>query len=221
MKVRAHLLKVSRTAHYYTFGQPSPGVRYFWIVCHGYGQLARNFITKFDVLPTDHHFVLAPEGLSRFYWQGLSGQVAASWMTREDRLDEIEDYANYLQALYHHFRPQLSSRVKVILLGFSQGCATQVRWITRHFPSFDYLLLWAGTIPEDIDYLPPQSYLSDKKIHLIWGTDDPYLTDERIAWHRQLIADQQLQVVESTFSGKHTVDREMLLRWVRDFLAEE
>ncbi len=218
MKVGAHSLKVTRTAHYYTLGKPGPDVRYFWIACHGYGQLARHFITKFDVLPADRHFVLAPEGLSRFYWQGLSGKVAASWMTSADRLDEIEDYANYLQILYEQFRPQLPSGVKVILFGFSQGCATQMRWVMRHFPAFDHLIFWAGTIPEDIDYLPHQKYFSDKSLHVIYGTDDPFLTAERIAWHRQLLTDQQLTVEESTFAGKHTVDREALRQWVGHFL---
>lgn len=220
MKAQAHSLKIAKTAHYYTLGQPGPEVRYWWIACHGYGQMARRFINKFDVLPANRHFVLAPEGLSRFYWQGFGGDVGASWMTREDRLDEIEDYANYLQLLYEKFLPHFSPGIKIILLGFSQGCATQVRWIMRHFPRFDHLVLWAGTIPEDLDYLPYHDYFSDKQLHVVYGTADPFLTEERLAWHRNLITEQQLEVTVDTFPGKHTVDREALLRWVGRFLPE-
>ena len=35
---------------------------------------------------------MAPEGLSRFYLEGFSGKVGATWMTREDRLNDIDNY---------------------------------------------------------------------------------------------------------------------------------
>lgn len=142
--ITIHTISISKTAHYYTIGTAGKHVRYCWIICHGYGQLAQHFIRKFDVIAKEDTFVLAPEALSRFYTEGLTGKVGASWMTKEDRLDEITDYSNYLTTLYNEFIPQFSNDVKIILLGFSQGCATQVRWIMQAFPKFDHLVLWAG-----------------------------------------------------------------------------
>lgn len=211
--MESHAITVPRTARYFTLGTPSPQIRYFWLVCHGYGQLAGQFIRKFESILDDTTFVLAPEGLSRFYWQGVSGDVGASWMTKEDRLSEIEDYANYLSALYERYTSQLPSDVKIILMGFSQGCATQIRWMANRLPHFHHLLLWAGALPEDIDYHPHHGYFEGKNIDFFYGANDSYLTPERIEAHRQIIVQSGLKVQMHTFDGQHEVDREALREW--------
>lgn len=213
--IASHRMPVQRTAHYYTIGTPGVDIQYCWFVCHGYGQLAQNFIRKFDVLAAKDTLIVAPEGLSRFYTKGLTGEVGASWMTKEDRLDEIADYANYLHTLYQQFFTQLGAHTRFILLGFSQGCATQLRWILKMLPAFDYLVLWAGTIPEDLDYLPHQSYFSDKKCHFVYGTKDPFVTPAWLQTQQELIEKQHLHFEIATFEGVHTVDR-MALKKLSD-----
>ncbi|MFN7116110.1 MAG: alpha/beta hydrolase [Saprospiraceae bacterium] len=208
--IEHHTIPVTKTAHYYTIGTPGKHVQYCWIACHGYGQLAQYFIRKFDVIAKGDTLIIAPEGLSRFYTEGLSGKVGASWMTKEDRLLEIEDYTNYLTTLYNYFIPQLADNVQIILLGFSQGCATQMRWITRAFPAFHHLILWAGLVPEDLNYLSHQHYFADKKLHFIYGTEDPFITPERLQQHEQLIDNQQLKLEISTYQGAHSIDRAAL-----------
>lgn len=205
--IQSRTISISKTAHFYTIGSPGKTIKYCWIVCHGYGQLAKYFIRKFDVLATEDTFIIAPEGLSRFYTEGLTGNVGASWMTKEDRLLEIEDYVNYLSTLYDHFVPQLAEDVQIILLGFSQGCATQVRWIMQRFPRFDALVLWAGLVPEDLDYVPHHDYFAARKLHFVYGTNDPFITEERLLAHEQLLKEQQLDFQIHTFEGDHTVDR--------------
>ncbi len=208
--ITAHKINIQKTAHYYTLGSPGNHIKNFWIICHGYGQLASNLIKKFTEIDDGSTFVLAPEGLSRFYWEGVSGAVAASWMTREDRLDEIEDYTRYLQLLYDTFRSQLPQKITINLLGFSQGCATQCRWIMREFPEFDHLILWAGLLPEDLDYRPFQDYFNNKKTIFIYGLNDPYVTPERLQWQADFAKEQGLNMEVKTFAGKHEIDREML-----------
>jgi predicted esterase len=208
--ITEHTRKVSRTARYCTIGKANKHTRYFWICCHGYGQLAKNFIRKFDGIASEHTFILAPEGLSRFYWGGFSGDVVASWMTKEARLDEIEDYTGYLQDLYDHFTARMSDEVKIILFGFSQGCATQMRWICNTLPAFDSLVLWAGTVPDDIDYKPYLDYFDHKDIHFVLGKQDEFLTPQRLEAYQQLVATTGLRWQEHFFDGKHVVDREVL-----------
>ena len=205
-----HKIKVTKTAHFSTIGKPGPNIKYCWIVCHGYGQLAKNFIRKFDQFDDGQTLVIAPEGLSRFYWGGFTGEVVASWMTKGDRLDEIADYANFLSTLYQEFIPQLSPDVKIILLGFSQGVATQFRWVMRAFPRFHHLILWAGLVPEDLDYRLHQAYFADKQLHFIYGTKDPFLTDKRLAFHQEVIQKNNLIISVETFNGEHKVDRKVL-----------
>jgi len=154
--------------------------------------------------------VIAPEGLSRFYWQGLTGDVVASWMTKHDRLDEIADYSHYLQALYDQFVPQLSENVQINLLGFSQGVATQCRWILDRKPVFHNLILWAGLLPEDLDYLPLQDYFASKQLYLVYGTADPLVKEEYLQWQAGFAKAQGLTYELLTFNGKHTVDRPTL-----------
>jgi predicted esterase len=203
-------MRVSRTARYYTLGKPGPSIRYCWIVCHGYGQLARNFIRKFDVLESEDTLVIAPEGLSRFYWGGVSGVPVASWMTSEGRLEEIEDYTHYLSALYDHFTQQLPDDVQIILLGFSQGVATQFRWITRRLPDYHSMIVWAGRIPEDIDYSPHLSYFNHKPLHFVVGDQDEFLSPERLENYREEVKQHGLNWQEHHFHGTHTVDRKTL-----------
>ncbi len=203
-------IQVPRTAHFYSIGQAGPHVKNFWIVCHGYAQLARHFIRKFDVLAGNDTFILAPEGLSLFYWAGMSGEVSASWMTKEHRLDEIDDYTRYLSILYDQFAPQMAEDVRITLLGFSQGCATQCRWIERATPKFDRLILWAGRTPEDIDYQALKSYFEGKSMYFVHGNNDPFIRHEQLEWQRQFAAQQGLSFETIPFDGKHEVKREVL-----------
>lgn len=215
--IKHHSIPVIRTAHYATLGEVGPHIRYFCIACHGYGQLASRFIRKFEAVEREDTFILAPEGLSRFYWGGLTGDVVASWMTKGNRLDEIADYSKYLSTLYELYTSQLHPDVKIMLLGFSQGCATQVRWLMREKPHFHQLTLWAGAIPEDIDYSPERDYLADKDILFVYGTKDQFLTPERIAMHNELIKEKGLTVRQRTFEGEHTIDRDMLATVFQEF----
>ena len=208
--INAHKIKIQKTAHYYTIGTPGTHIKDFWIVCHGYGQLASNLIKKFTEIEDGSTFVLAPEGFSRFYWGGVSGNVAASWMTKQDRLDEIADYTRYLRHLYDTFIDKLPENVRITLLGFSQGCATQCRWIMREFPIFDHLILWAGLLPEDLDYTPHRAYFNNKKTIFVYGKEDQYVTPERLQWQEDFAKSQGINFEVLTFEGKHEIDRKLL-----------
>lgn len=213
MEPSLHALPVTRTAHYAKLGEAGPHIRKIWIVTHGYGQLSKTFINRFHAVMDEETLVIAPEGLSRFYWGGFDGPVVASWMTREDRLDEIADFCNMLDQLYQHYVPQCHPEVEIILLGFSQGTATQVRWIMRSFPKFDYLILWAGQLPEDLDYRPHLAYFEDKQLHAAYGSDDPFLTDERKKLMNDILQESGLSFTLFSYEGKHKVDKQALVSW--------
>ena len=208
--MKEHKVIVPRTAHYYTIGEAGAHVKDFWMVCHGYGQLAKNFIRKFDVLDNGKTLVVAPEGLSKFYWQGFTGEPVASWMTREHRLDEIEDYTRYMRQLYDHYIQQLPKDVRITLLGFSQGVATQFRWILKEYPFFHRLIAWAGTLPDDLDYSIHHNYLQTKEIHFVYGKQDQFLTPKRLESLFDFAKKQMLIFEVTTFEGKHVVNRATL-----------
>ena len=97
-------IRVARTARYYTLGSAGPHLREIWLVCHGIRQLARRFLPRFAGLDDGKRLIVAPEGLSRFYLHGPESRdkkipIGATWMTREDRENEITDYVEFLDAV--------------------------------------------------------------------------------------------------------------------------
>ena len=87
--MQERFIRVPRTARYHVLGDPATA-RMVWVLLHGYGQLARFFLNKFEGLE-DGLLIAAPEGLSRFYLDAQHQRVGATWMTREDREHEIGD----------------------------------------------------------------------------------------------------------------------------------
>ncbi|BDS13676.1 alpha/beta hydrolase [Aureispira anguillae] len=207
--MQPHQIKFPRTAHYYTLGHPSPKIKKFFLVFHGYGQLASRFIHKFDDLGEDC-LIVAPEGFSRFYWNEAKGIVGASWMTKADRLSEIEDYCNYIEHLYFHYKNQLSEEVEINILGFSQGGATALRWIERNRPQFDNLILWGAGFPTDLTYLPMEKYLAHKKLYVVYGRQDEYLSSKRLQEQQAFTKAQKLNFKMIWFEGKHVINRTVL-----------
>ena len=138
-------------------------------------------------------------------------------MTSGDRLDEIADYTNYLQTLYDTYVPQLAEDVEITLLGFSQGCATVVRWALAKHPKFNNLILWAGSFPEDIPYHEKANYWKDKQLFFAYGTEDQLLSEERRQIGFDVIADKKLEVTTFSFAGKHVVDKEALMDFVQQY----
>src|SRR5205085_1646814 len=73
-------------------------------------------------------------------------------MTREDRLSDIEDNGEYLDALHAHILASLGGASPTFTaLGFSQGVATVARWLERTRVHVDPALLWGSTIPGHVD----------------------------------------------------------------------
>jgi predicted esterase len=80
----------------------------------------------------------------------------------------------------------------------------------REFPEYDHLILWAGLLPEDLDYTPHQKYFNIKKTFFIYGKDDQYVTPERLKWHEDFAREQGIKYEVHTFEGKHEIDRQLL-----------
>lgn len=200
-----------RTARYYTLGTPSAAIRNLWVVCHGYGQLGRYFLRHFSNLDDGKTLVVAPEALSRFYLDGFSGRVGATWMTKEDRLAEIEDQATYLNLLLKELLSQLPQDVRVTVLGFSQGGATVCRWLAIGQVPVHRLVLWAASFPEDIDFATGKAAFEHLPVAVVYGTQDEFITPEKLEQKKQLMAQLGITPQVYTFEGGHTIHAGTLL----------
>ena len=207
-----HHLAVTRTARYYQQGELSAQTRQVWFVCHGYGQLAAYFSRHFTFLAAANPdtVIIAPEGLSRFYLQGNGGRVGASWMTRDDRLHEIDDHIGFLNQLAASVLTECSADVHITVLGFSQGTATVSRWLTRTPLRPHHLILWAGSFPEDIDTALAQQLLSGPKITLVVGTEDEYISVAQATRQQKHLVELGASPQLITFAGKHELNRAVL-----------
>lgn len=209
MPAQHRTLHVPRTAHLHQLGTLSPATRHIWIVCHGYGQLARYFIRHFEVLEDEETVVLAPEGLSRFYLQGFSGRVGATWMTKEERLSDIADYVGYLNLVLKDALLAATS-AEVHVLGFSQGAATVCRWLAQLEKPIAQLVLWAGVFPEDMEMTQAQKTLANTRLTYVYGLQDEYVAEGRIQEQLDRVAQIGLQPTVITFDGKHELNAQVL-----------
>lgn len=180
-------------------------------VLHGYGQLAPYFIRKF--VAQEDYFIVAPEGMHRFYLNGSSGRVGASWMTKEERLDDIEDNCNWLCELHSQITRE-NKFEKIIVLGFSQGGATAARWYFDQRMNADHLIMWASVFPPDLN--PDELLKKDGKgHHFVLGTEDEYFDQEE---QKQAIAFYTEHGFKTTqFVGKHDICLSTLTQILNQF----
>lgn len=210
-----HHLTVPRTARYYTLGTPGADTRAVWIVAHGYGQLAADFIARFAPVDDGAHVIVAPEALNKYYHDtrpgaSSSSMVGATWMTKEDRSSEIADQITYLDALYATiFREVARDAVRVTALGFSQGVATIARWLSHTRLPIDRAIFWSGILPEE-SLLTKDSALRRADVVLVYGLRDDFATAERVM--RQIASFQAVDksFTQMEFAGGHRLDDETL-----------
>lgn len=210
-------IEVTRKAHIYINEKVQASTRYIWIAAHGYGQTGSRILSKFNQVDSKVHNVICPEGLSLFYWGGVQGPHAASWMTSRNRLDEIDDFCNYLDAVYDQYVVPYPS-CKIILLGFSQGATTLYRWVHKSKRQFDYFINWAGWFPEDIDMSEVSSLFESKHL-LVYGDEDPYLTEERTTAMNGHLQKASMNPMVDTFNGKHEVDKVKLSEIINSYIS--
>ena len=193
----------------YEIINPSQSPKMVIYVLHGYGQLAKFFIRKFQHLSKDI-MIVAPEGMHRFYLKQSSGRVGASWMTKEARESDITDTINWLNVLDKQISEQYSI-TKRILIGFSQGGATAARWETLGTVSFDEMVLWACVFPPDLELNTEASRV--KNPYFVIGDKDEFYTSDQQGKLINYYENMGFKCI--TYEGKHDVDDETLNEIIR------
>ena len=215
MNVVSHHIRVVKRARYYTIG-PQSGAEEIWLVCHGYGQLATKFINGFTTIATPERLIVAPEGLHRFYLDpppapAAQRRVGATWMTREDRENDIADYIDYLDQLVSEVLAQ-SPLARLRVLGFSQGSATLLRWAVRASRVPDQLIVWAGEVPDDVDWNMGAKKLAATGIDVVRGDEDELMPETVLQRNIDRLTAVGLHYKLHGFSGAHQLDDGLLRR---------
>lgn len=214
MTAHEHHLTVTRTARYHTLGDAA-SAREAWFVLHGHAQLSAYFIRHFAPFDDGSRLIVAPEALNRFYiertsWKGAGhARVGATWMTREDRLAEINDYVGYLDRLHGDV---LGGRaLPVTVLGFSQGVAAACRWLARGKATAQRLVLWAGPLPPELEG-EAAAPLRGLDIVRVLGDQDDLADPAAILAEDALFGRMGLTGEKVSFAGGHALDEATLRR---------
>ena len=195
-----------RTARYLTWGEVESAAE-VWFVLHGYSMLAASFLRWFEPAARPGRLLVAPEGLSRAYFEEKgTRRVGASWMTKEDREAEIEDYVRYLDLLAERILAGVPGSPRVEIHGFSQGTATACRWVAFGRRTASRLLLWGGSVPPDLPLDRYGPLLARRGLELAIGTRDRYISAADVDREQARLAAAGLTPQVHRFEGGHRVD---------------
>jgi predicted esterase len=223
-----HYVTVARTARYATTGADPSATARLWVVFHGYGQRAADFVTPFEsVAPADTRIV-APEGLSRFYAEtprvdrGHLERVGATWLTRDDRAHDLRDAIGMLHAVVAREVGAVVAargvRPAIGVLGFSQGVAMSQRWVAvaEQTPSLGgptsiaQHVLWAGGLAHDVPDDAMRAAWAHTPVQLVWGSRDEFATSDAIDAQVERVQTLAPRVTQYTFDGGHRLERARL-----------
>ena len=208
MNFNEFTIKIEKTARYFVNETDIKKVKNFYLVLHGYAQLASDFIADFEFLNKNDTLILAPEGLSKFYFRN---NIGASWMTKEDRNNEICDYLNYLEKLLKKVNNEFDlTSAEINLLGFSQGVHSAVRFFIDTEFKFNNLLLCSSDFPKDIDFEKFKSKMTFSKVHFIYGKKDEIINLKRYRESISLLNQHNIGFNVVEFDGGHKIDPESI-----------
>jgi len=215
MTAREEHIPIRRFARLFSLGDRAD-VRELWVVCHGYGQLAGRFIADFESIASPGRLIVAPEGLHRFYLDpppapARDRRVGATWMTREDRDTDIQDYCAYLDDVVKHVAANAGARPsRIRVLGFSQGVATVFRWAVFGETEIDELILWGGEVPPDVEMVFAARRMRQTRLVLVRGAKDDLVPDTLTRRDRAALEAAGITFESHEHGGAHELDGGLL-----------
>lgn len=201
-------ISIQRTARYFLSKELDKKVKKVIFVFHGYAQNADDFLESCIELSSEEILIVAPEGLSKFYWKDFSSKPSSSWMTSLERENEIKDIMSYLnQVTWEVLGDKHAQDLSISVLGFSQGAATASRFAAFTELEIDNLYLYGGSFAHDIDWTKLSSKI---KLHFIYGDEDAFINEEQVNLAKNFVHEKGLQFEIFKFHGKHKIEKEAL-----------
>lgn len=158
---------------------------------HGYAETADAHLAELEKIDGIGEWsVAAVQALHPFYVRSTQ-QVVASWMTRLDRVEAIQDNIAYVRRVI----AELPAAKTLVFLGFSQGAAMAYR-AAAAIPCSGLIVL-GGDIPPDVDDASKLPRLLLSK-----GTQDEWYTAEKLEKDLRFLAGKR-DVTTCVFDGGH------------------
>jgi predicted esterase len=169
---------------------------------HGYGETAETMMANLQAVAGPKQArpwcLVSVQALHRFYTR--KQEVAANWMTRQDRELEIANNIAYVWSVVRAVERAHGTRRPLVVAGFSQGVAMAYRAAAAG--ECDGLVLLAGDVPPDVrphaSKLPP--------VLLGRGVGDEWYTKEKAAADLAALEGGGVKVAEYVFDAGHVWD---------------
>ena len=132
-------------------------------------------------------------------------------MTSEDRECEIEDYVSYLDLLHDEvFSAVDRSKVKLWVLGFSQGTATVARWVARGRVAPDRIVLCSGLLPSELNSQTAERLARHSPLTIVLGSNDDFARPDLVAVQEARLKELGVPFQLIRFEGGHEITPEVL-----------
>jgi predicted esterase len=201
-------LSYTITNTYSTLNEKTEKTKNVWLVFHGIGYLSRYFLKYFKHLDPEENYIIAPQAQSKYYLNSEYRHVGASWLTRENLNEEIENVLNYLDEIYK--AENLAEVKNLKILGYSQGVSIATRFIAHRKISCSSCIMHSGKLPQELK-AQDFEFLEDTKFSFIYGTKDEYLNPEIVNTEKERlnqIFQEKLEII--SFDGGHEVNKEII-----------
>ena len=142
--------------------------------------------------------------------------MGASWITKEDKLDDINDNIAYLNSLFESTTKNIDlNSIDIHVLGFSQGGATACRWILNSNIKINSLCLWGADIPIDCLSENNRGKWNQFKTTLIVGKKDEFISEENKKKFAKLLNSYGLKYELIEYDGAHKIIEEVLIDYIQ------
>lgn len=168
------------------------------LVCHGYGEGPEAALAAAARIPgIDTWRVAAPQGLHRFYTK--TGDVVASWMTKQDRDYAIADNLGYLAQTLAALAREHGVPRRLVIAGFSQGAAMAWRAAVRCGWRVDALVVHGGDLPADVVAEVPAAL----RVLVGRGVNDTWYGEDKLTHDLDRLAARGVTPAVVRFAGGH------------------
>ncbi len=168
----------SHTNSYETVNELTDNTKNIWLCFHGLGYLATYFKRYFQTLNRGENYIIVPQAPSKYYLGKDFKHVGASWLTRVDTQQEMENNLNYIKAVLE--AENIMGDERLVLFGYSQGVSIATRFLKNYDNRIKALILHSGGVPKELTAQDGDDFQSlCNNFYHIMGTKDEYATPER------------------------------------------
>lgn len=174
---------------------------------HGYGENAAIHLEQLERIPGNHQWIVASVQALHPFYNIKSGQVVASWMTKQDRELAIQDNIQYVYNVTTEIKQACNVGNCLVYAGFSQGVAMAYRAAAYAQHACHGCLLLGGDLPPEVGTDPSVTL---PPVLLGRGRKDEWYTQDKMETDLTLLLSKANSVRTLVFQGGH--------EWTKEFL---